>query len=252
MRPTRRWNPGRLREWWMARRAPQQEDRRVLEEVIFPEFLRDPGVRAVLFVGCDWYTRSYERRCFRGCDYWTLEPDPDRRHFGARQHVVAPLESLREHFPESRFDWIICNGVFGWGLDGREQCELAFSACFSCLRPGGRLLLGWNELREREPFPPEELSSLQRFLLTFFGEPAMTNTGASRIARMSGATIVPLFFCRLVRFHPPLEDVPSEDLVHDTRVLTTILEGFVRECPAQYFWTHRKFKGRPPPYVDPY
>ena len=96
-------------------------------------------------------------------------------------------------------------------------------------------------------------------LLTFFGEPAMTNTGASRIARMSGATIVPLFFCRLaddsgylVRFHAPLPDVPSDDLVRDTRALTALLEEFVRECPAQYFWTHRKFKGRPPPYVDPY
>jgi KDO2-lipid IV(A) lauroyltransferase len=107
--------------------------------------------------------------------------------------------------------------------------------------------------------PDQAYAGSSGVLLTFFGEPAMTNTGASRIARMSGATIVPLFFCRLaddsgyvVRFHPPLEDVPSEDLVHDTRVLTTILEGFVRECPAQYFWTHRKFKGRPPPYVDPY
>ncbi len=96
-------------------------------------------------------------------------------------------------------------------------------------------------------------------LLTFFGEPAMTNTGASRIARMSGATIVPLFFRRLaddsgylVRFHAPLADIPSDDLVADTRALTTLLEEFVRECPGQYFWTHRKFKGRPPPYGDPY
>jgi Kdo2-lipid IVA lauroyltransferase/acyltransferase len=107
--------------------------------------------------------------------------------------------------------------------------------------------------------PDQAYAGSSGVLLTFFGEPAMTNTGASRIARMSGATIVPLFFRRraddsgyIVRFHAPLENVPSDDLVRDTRVLTTILEGFVRECPAQYFWTHRKFKGRPPPYVDPY
>jgi KDO2-lipid IV(A) lauroyltransferase len=96
-------------------------------------------------------------------------------------------------------------------------------------------------------------------LLTFFGEPAMTNTGASRIARLTGAAIVPLFYCRrpddsgyLLRFHAPLPGVPSDDPVRDTRALTAQLEEFVRECPAQYFWTHRKFKGRPPPYRDPY
>lgn len=107
--------------------------------------------------------------------------------------------------------------------------------------------------------PDQAYAGSSGVLLTFFGEPAMTNTGASRIARMSGATIVPLFFCRLdddsgylVRFQAPLPDIPSDDLVQDTRVLTALLEEFVRECPAQYFWTHRKFKGRPPPYADPY
>ena len=107
--------------------------------------------------------------------------------------------------------------------------------------------------------PDQAYAGSSGVLLTFFGEPAMTNTGASRIARMSGATIVPLFFRRLaddsgylVRFHAPREDLPSDDLERDTRTLTALLEDFVRECPAQYFWTHRKFKGRPPPYVDPY
>jgi KDO2-lipid IV(A) lauroyltransferase len=89
-------------------------------------------------------------------------------------------------------------------------------------------------------------------LLPFFGEPAMTNTATSRLARVSGATVIPFFFRRLpgdsrylLRFSAPLDDLPSDDPSRDTARLTAVLEGFVRECPDQYFWTHRKFKGRP-------
>ncbi len=88
-------------------------------------------------------------------------------------------------------------------------------------------------------------------LVPFFGEPAMTNTGASRLARLSGATVVPLYFRRLdrgagylLRFTPPLENFPSDDVLEDTRRLTAVLEDFIRECPEQYFWTQRKFKNR--------
>jgi KDO2-lipid IV(A) lauroyltransferase len=88
-------------------------------------------------------------------------------------------------------------------------------------------------------------------LVPFFGEPAMTNTGASRLAKLTGATIVPLYFrCLeggegyLVRFAPPPAGIPSENVVDDTRKLTEVLEVFIRECPEQYFWTQRKFKNR--------
>ena len=89
-------------------------------------------------------------------------------------------------------------------------------------------------------------------LVPFFSQPAMTSTAPSRLARLSGAAIVPLFYRRLpdgcgylLRFHPPLADLPSRDAIRDTVRLTEVLESFVRECPEQYFWTHRKFKNRP-------
>jgi KDO2-lipid IV(A) lauroyltransferase len=89
-------------------------------------------------------------------------------------------------------------------------------------------------------------------LVPFFSQPAMTSTAPSRLARVSGAAIVPLFYRRLpddsgylLRFHAPLPGVPSDDAIEDTKRLTAVLEGFVRECPEQYFWTHRKFKNRP-------
>jgi KDO2-lipid IV(A) lauroyltransferase len=95
-------------------------------------------------------------------------------------------------------------------------------------------------------------------LLPFFGEPAMTNTAIGRIARASGATILP-YCCRrlandryLMTIGAPLEGVPSGDDVADTHALTRKLEDYIRLCPEQYWWIHQRFKGRPAPLPDLY
>jgi Kdo2-lipid IVA lauroyltransferase/acyltransferase len=95
-------------------------------------------------------------------------------------------------------------------------------------------------------------------LLPFFGEPAMTNTAIGRIARMTGATILP-YFCRrlandryLMTIGAPVEGVPSGDDAADTVALTRLLEDRIRLCPEQYWWIHQRFKGRPAPLPNLY
>jgi KDO2-lipid IV(A) lauroyltransferase len=95
-------------------------------------------------------------------------------------------------------------------------------------------------------------------LIPFFNEPAMTNTAISRIARASGAAVLP-YFCRrladdtyVMTFGAPLADLPSDDEVRDTRRLTQVLEDYIRLCPEQYWWIHQRFKGRPAPLPDLY
>ncbi|MGH8219794.1 MAG: class I SAM-dependent methyltransferase [Steroidobacteraceae bacterium] len=139
------------------------EDRRVLERVIFGYYAKRPEVRSVLFVGCQWYTRHYERVFFSEHDYWTIEPAEEARKHGARQHVIAPLQRLDAFFPERYFDLIVCNGVFGYGLDSPEQCEAAFDHCYTRLADGGHFVLGWDDVPERRPLPLESLESLKRF-----------------------------------------------------------------------------------------
>lgn len=96
-------------------------------------------------------------------------------------------------------------------------------------------------------------------LLPFFGEPAMTNTAISRIARISGAAVLPYFCRRLpgdeayeIVIAAPLPGLPSGDAAEDTRRLVAVLEAFIRSCPEQYWWIHKRFKGRPPPHPDIY
>src|SRR5215831_3432238 len=63
------------------------EDRRVLEQIIFPYFLNDQSFRSVLFVGCDWYTRGYNKIFEAQKKYITIDADPDKRKYGAKQHI---------------------------------------------------------------------------------------------------------------------------------------------------------------------
>jgi hypothetical protein len=139
------------------------EDRRILEQVIFRYYASRREIHSVLFAGCRWYTHHYQSAFFPRHDYWTIEPDEKARKFGGRQHVVAPLERLAEFFPEGYFDLIVCNEVYGHGLDSLEQCESAFAQCHSRLRQQGCLVLGWNDVPARTPVPLENVPSLKRF-----------------------------------------------------------------------------------------
>jgi KDO2-lipid IV(A) lauroyltransferase len=95
-------------------------------------------------------------------------------------------------------------------------------------------------------------------LLPFFGEPAMTNTAIARIAKASGAVVLP-YFCRrtgdgryVMNIGAPLDDWPSGDDVEDTKRFIALLERYILGCPEQYWWIHQRFKGRPEPLPDFY
>lgn len=93
----------------------------------------------------------------------------------------------------------------------------------------------------------------------FFGVPAATTTTTVRLAKMSGAAVLPFFPQRLLhdrgyllRIRPPLEDFPSGDDMADTARLNRVIEEQVRLAPEQYLWVHRRFKDRPPGERDFY
>ena len=93
----------------------------------------------------------------------------------------------------------------------------------------------------------------------FFGVPASTLTTTSRVARISGAPVVPFFQTRLpgdrgylLVLCPPLENFPSDDVALDTARLNRLFEETIREMPAQYLWVHRRFKTMPDGGASPY
>jgi SAM-dependent methyltransferase len=138
-------------------------DRIVMERDVFPEYVRDPAIQRMLFVGCGRYTAHYQQQFFPTKDFWTIEPDPQAAGFGAQQHVIAPLEDLDRHFPPGHFDLIICNGVYGWGLDRHEQLEAGFAQCHARLRDDGHLFFGWDDIPQRAPVDLDTVRSRALF-----------------------------------------------------------------------------------------
>lgn len=95
-------------------------------------------------------------------------------------------------------------------------------------------------------------------MVPFFGIPAATNTATSRLARMTGAAVLPYFPERLADgtfrmvIHPMLENFPSDDPAADAKRFNEYIEAQVRRVPEQYLWIHRRFKGLTPDYPDYY
>ncbi|MGD8341231.1 MAG: phosphoethanolamine--lipid A transferase, partial [Gammaproteobacteria bacterium] len=100
--------------------------------------------------------------------------------------------------------------------------------------------------------PDQYFSSRGSTVLPFLGEPQTVSTATCRLARASGAAVVPFFYRRLadgsgyvLRFEPEVENAGTDDVEAGTRRLLAVLENFIRECPEQYAWTHRRLKHRP-------
>ncbi|HYA47023.1 MAG TPA: lipid A biosynthesis acyltransferase [Burkholderiales bacterium] len=111
-------------------------------------------------------------------------------------------------------------------------------------------------LKEGIPFyylPDLDYGPRDAIFVPFFGVPAATITGLSRMVRLAGAHVLPCVTRMLpggagyeVRCMPVWEDFPSGDDSADARRLNAFVEDRVREMPEQYFWTHKRFKTRPP------
>jgi Kdo2-lipid IVA lauroyltransferase/acyltransferase len=96
-------------------------------------------------------------------------------------------------------------------------------------------------------------------MVELFGIPAATNTFTSRLARMTGATVLPFFFERLPDgrgykgvIYPEFDNFPGECAVADTVRFNHLIEAHVRLFPEQYLWIHRRFKGLSEDYPDYY
>lgn len=89
--------------------------------------------------------------------------------------------------------------------------------------------------------------------IPFFGVPAPTNTATTRIAKASRAPVLPFFVERLangaylITIEPPLTDFPGGDILADAARVNAVLEDGIRRCPAQYLWSHDRFKHFPRP-----
>jgi len=115
-------------------------------------------------------------------------------------------------------------------------------------------------IKSGKPFyflPDMDFGARDAIFSTFFGVKTATITALPRLARLTGAAVIPVVTRQVgdgyvVRFYPAWEDYPTDDLDADVRRMNAFIEERVREMPDQYFWAHKRFKTRPPGDTSPY
>jgi len=122
------------------------------------------------------------------------------------------------------------------------------------MRPALRAL---KEGRRFYYLPDQDFGHRDSIFLPFFGVPAATITGLSRLAAATDAVVLPCYPRReadgyTLVIEPPLQNFPTTDLVADAVRMNAVIEAMVRRQPHQYFWLHKRFKSRPPGEADFY
>jgi len=107
--------------------------------------------------------------------------------------------------------------------------------------------------------PDQHFGGGNNVTVPFFDMPAPTNPATSRIAKLSGAAVLPFYQERLkglrgyrLVIYPAIKPFPSEDLEADTAQINKALEQMIQRIPSQYLWAHRRFKGQPWDTYSPY
>ena len=117
-------------------------------------------------------------------------------------------------------------------------------------------------MRDHLPYfmlPDMDFGEKDSTFVDFFGTPAATLTAPGRIAASTGAAVIPVVATFLpnyegwkVTFYPAWENYPGDDMVSAARRMNAFIEERVREAPAEYFWTHKRYKTRPQGEASPY
>lgn len=99
--------------------------------------------------------------------------------------------------------------------------------------------------------PDQDLGARESIFVPFFGVSTATISGLSRLAKATGAVVLPVVTVRegggyVVKIALPLADFPTDDIVADTTRMNAVIEDWARTWPEQYFWLHKRFKTRPP------
>jgi lauroyl-KDO2-lipid IV(A) myristoyltransferase len=102
-------------------------------------------------------------------------------------------------------------------------------------------------------FPDEDKGAESSIFIPFCGVPKATMPLLGRLAESCRAAVIPTlaFYAPerrrfSIEFLEPLQDFPSGDNAQDALRMNRLIEDLVSRNPAQYLWTAKIFRTRPP------
>ena len=182
-----------------------------------------------------------------------------------RAQSGAPVVLLAPHFVglDTGFARLACEVDMVSIYANQKDRRFAALLLAGRTRFGDQLLLSRQQgiraalaaMRAGRPFyylPDQDYGARDAVFVPFFGVSAATVTGLARIARLTGARVLPCITRMLpggagyvVRIDPAWDDFPGGDLREDTRRMNAYIEREVMAMPEQYLWMHKRFKTRP-------
>ncbi len=113
-----------------------------------------------------------------------------------------------------------------------------------------------RSIRNGIPFyylPDQDPGQGKGVFALFYNVKTATYPALSKISRLGNARVVPCM-ARLrkfgygfeIIFDQPLGDYPTGDDVKDATTMNKAIERLISHAPEQYFWSHKRFKTRPP------
>lgn len=107
--------------------------------------------------------------------------------------------------------------------------------------------------------PDQDCGRKNSIFAPFMGIETSTLLSTHRIAKITGAPVIPLYGERLdeestyiVHISPELKNFPSSNELHDATLINQAIEKQIKQTPEQYLWGHRRFKTRPDGEMDFY
>lgn len=179
--------------------------------------------------------------------------DPDNRpviilapHFvgldagGTMMTLTTPLVSVYSNQKNPIFNDVLLNG------------RLRFNQPLLLSRQDG-MRKAVKALKDGLPFyylPDMDFGRQDSIFVPFFEVQTATIPAVSRLARLTGARVVPCITKQVsdgyqVNLLPAWENFPGESVEADTEMMNRFIESQILQMPEQYFWLHKRFKTRP-------
>jgi Kdo2-lipid IVA lauroyltransferase/acyltransferase len=170
---------------------------------------------------------------------WELKPFAHALYSKPLHFLVRPIDNPRVDALINHYRGLCGNRPINKNESAR--------AVLQTLRAGGVV----GVLADQNTAPEEAV------FVDFFGIPAATTSGLARLARHTGAAIVPVYSYwdksigkYRLRYDAALElphtDAPEADVRASTALFNRSIEEYIRRFPDQWLWVHRRWKNRPP------
>jgi KDO2-lipid IV(A) lauroyltransferase len=169
---------------------------------------------------------------------WELGPYAHALYSRPIYFLVRPIDNLRVDALVNRYRCASGNRPIEKNESARTILRI--------LHEGGVI----GVLADQNTIPAEAV------FVDFFGIPAATTSGIARLARRTGAAVVPAYNYwdpqigkYVLRYEPALELIATDDEQSDIHNFSArfnqVIEDYVRRFPDQWVWLHRRWKTRP-------